>query len=1052
MDATSHSGEENAAAAGISAASRCVDEDEVLLLAMNLRDIRPFDAHFSSCDRCAARLESARREVAEQRAFADDAQRLLLPRSRVVAPSPAEAAALDIPGYRIERETHRGGQGVVYAAVQDQTNRPVAIKVLLAGTLASLREQHRFEREIEIASSLRHPNIVTLYEGLTFPDGRGAFAMELIDGVPVDRWADEIFRKNPAEHRREVVRVAEKLARAVQYAHSRAVIHRDLKPGNVLVDRQGEPHILDFGLARRSGSDDSGVMRRDLTLTRSGEFAGTPEYAAPEQIELHHDEVDARVDVYALGLMLYRMLCGRHPLDLHGSLKEILDNVCQATPVDPSIAARQQNRPAPDTDLSTIMLKAIARDRERRYSTAGMLADDLRRYAAGEAIDARRDSIWYVLNRHLARHRREAALAVTVTLLVLTLLVGIVVSAVRAGEAGRRAELAQTARVEQAQRAQAVSLVIAELLARGPEAAASGPADPLASLRTSLETGWLSERPALAAQVHGVLAEIYALQRREFGWAGESSARHFQMLNERMFGEADPRTLRAQNALIAAMLARGRIADAEPLARGTLATFISVAPRESADTRALLARTLLLLGRTEEAEPHAALALSDLEHADRLDPSGMRTHAHRTMSLICERTDRPDLASLHARLALGDRWRVARDTDGEALECLRELARLSPEDERTGLMALHSALSGVSVVAPGALDALDLTRRADEPLLLREDISRRLLDLKRELFGDDAGIEIVESLSLMAQTALAQNLAAQSARLFERAGDEALSISGRNAMQAYSAYARAADLFGRASFVDDAARLGGRAVETLRLMPIAPAPGGVDAHYLAAAERLHALWLCFSGQLEAAEASARSSVERFESLLGRSGHVVAFAHAQLAEVLLAAGKLAEANSHAHLACELGLSISSTPLDQRSTMLRVRGLCRLALGQAESAAIDAETAFSVLSDLYKTATPLDGSFADAAWTAARAHGMAAEQATDEDARARHLRERDRWRRTSIEIAARYDLVTRRLGGEYPSRLMPWNRPPIAGAGAEPPSQTELAQASTLFSSR
>ena len=127
MDATSHSGEENAAAAGISAASRCVDEDEVLLLAMNLRDIRPFNAHFSSCDRCAARLESARREVAEQRAFADDAQRLLLPRSRVVAPSPAEAAALDIPGYRIERETHRGGQGVVYAAVQDQTNRPVAV-------------------------------------------------------------------------------------------------------------------------------------------------------------------------------------------------------------------------------------------------------------------------------------------------------------------------------------------------------------------------------------------------------------------------------------------------------------------------------------------------------------------------------------------------------------------------------------------------------------------------------------------------------------------------------------------------------------------------------------------------------------------------------------------------------------------------------------------------------------------------------------------------------------------------------------------------------------
>jgi hypothetical protein len=869
--------------------------------------------------------------------------------------------------------------------------------------------------------------------------------MELIDGVPVDRWSDEVFRSSPSEHRREVVRVAEKLARAVQYAHSRAVIHRDLKPGNILVDRQGEPHILDFGLARRTGSDEAGVNVRDLTLTRSGEFAGTPEYAAPEQIELHHDEVDARADVYALGLMFYRMICGRHALDLNGSLKDVLDAVCRAMPIDPAVAARQQRRPAPDTDLSTIILKAIARDRERRYSTAGALADDLRRYAAGEAIDARRDSIWYVVNRHLSRHRREAALAGVVTLLVLSMLVGVIVSAVRATEAGHRAELAQSARVEQAQRAQAVSLVIAELISRGGSAPA-GPADPLTSLRTSLETGWLSERPALAAQVHGVLAEIYGLQRREFGWAGESSARHFQMLTEQMFGPTDPRTLRTQNALIVAMLARGRVTDAEPLARRTLDQFMLVAPQECAETRVLLGRTLVLLDRPAEAEPHVVRALRDLERADRLDPTGTRTLAHRTMSLICDRSGRPGLALEHARWALADRWRVTRDTDAEALECLRELARLSPEGERTSLLALHVALAGVSVDAPGPMDSLDTSRPANEPALIGDGVSATLLDLKRELFSDDAGIEIVESLSLMAQAAASVNLGARSAQLYERAGDACLAISATHGMQAYSAFARSADLFGRASLVADAVRMSERAMETLRAMPIAPAAGGVDPHYVAAAERLHALWLCTSGQPARAEGIARSSVARFESLLGRTGHVVGFAHAQLGEVLLALGRNDEAMTHATLACELGLTLGSTPMDQRATMLRVRALARIACGQAELAVADAEEAFEIFRTLYGSASPMDGAFADIAWTAARAHGAAAMTATSEKARAEHLAGRDRWRHRSIEVARRFEVLARRLGGEYPSPLRPWNRAPIAGPGADAPSEDEFARAS------
>ncbi|MBM43674.1 MAG: hypothetical protein CMJ36_01485, partial [Phycisphaerae bacterium] len=316
-------------------------------------------------------------------------------------------------GYEILRELDRGAQGVVYLAHQVSTKRRVALKVILQAAFATERQQQRFEREVELVASMKHPNIVTVFDSGVTPDGRMFTAMEYIDGVPLNlyRLHDEPGGQ-AAMTTRERVDLFLKVCDAVNSAHRRGIIHRDLKPLNILVDTDGEPHVLDFGLAKVVGPD--AMTESAMDATAAGEFMGTFAYASPEQVSGDPDLVDTRTDVYALGVILYDLLLGQRPYELGGNVHEMIKGIMETRPQAP-----RELDPEFDRDLETILLTSLAKDVDRRYQSVHDLADDLRCWGSGEPIMARRDDAWYVLRKFVSRHRMPVGLAACMVLLII---------------------------------------------------------------------------------------------------------------------------------------------------------------------------------------------------------------------------------------------------------------------------------------------------------------------------------------------------------------------------------------------------------------------------------------------------------------------------------------------------------------------------------------------------------------------------------------------------------------------------------------------------------
>ncbi len=372
--------------------------------------------HLARCEACLRTLERIQ----------DDNRMLLsFAAGRALAGDAAGGAVpgeIEVPGYEIVREIHRGGQGVVYQAVQRSTKRDVAIKVMKQGPFATLADRVRFEREIETLGRLDHPNVVTVFDA-GVAAGAHFFVMNYVDGLPLDEHVDQRRRATGpgAEHPRpldprqtvgDTLRMFAKVCDAVHAAHLRGVIHRDLKPSNIRVDRAGEPHVLDFGLAKSSGA------LADSAMTRTGQFVGSLPWASPEQVEGAVAKIDLRTDVYSLGAMLYQLLAGAPPFDVGSNLRDVFDDILAREPRAPSAAARESGAARLDDELDTIVLRCLAKDRERRYQTAGELSRDLHRYLTGEPIEAKRDSAVYVLRKTLRRYRWQVASAATFVVLL----------------------------------------------------------------------------------------------------------------------------------------------------------------------------------------------------------------------------------------------------------------------------------------------------------------------------------------------------------------------------------------------------------------------------------------------------------------------------------------------------------------------------------------------------------------------------------------------------------------------------------------------------------
>src|SRR5262245_50444136 len=312
--------------------------------------------------------------------------------------------------YRILGLIGEGGMGSVYEAEQEHPRRTVALKIIKLG-MTSPELLRRFEQESQALGRLQHPGIAQIFEAGTVDTGFGPqpyFAMELIRGRSLWDYAESHHLNT---NRRLEIMV--KICDAVHHAHQRGLIHRDLKPGNILVDETGQPKILDFGVARVTDSDARATLETDL-----GQLVGTLAYMSPEQTLADPLDIDTRSDVYSLGVILYELLAGHLPYNIGKNLHEAIRVVREEDPAQLGAANR-----AFRGDIETIVAKALEKDRTRRYASSAELAADIQRYLNNEPIVARRPSATYQFQKFARRNR---ALVAGVAAVVLVLVAGVI--------------------------------------------------------------------------------------------------------------------------------------------------------------------------------------------------------------------------------------------------------------------------------------------------------------------------------------------------------------------------------------------------------------------------------------------------------------------------------------------------------------------------------------------------------------------------------------------------------------------------------------------------
>ena len=644
-------------------------------------------------------IRAARAEVAHT-----GVERARQPRVDLVGEHPGQV----IGRYELVQKLGEGGFGTVWKAEQaEPVRRTVALKVLKPG-MDTREVVSRFEAERQALALMNHPNIARVLDGGATEAGRPYFVMELVDGVPITEYCDRTLMGL----RRRLEMFAQ-VCRAVQHAHTKGVVHRDIKPTNVLVaEEEGEggrtvavSKVIDFGIAKAT----SGELSKRTLITRQMQTIGTPEYMAPEQAGLLDGDIDTRADVYSLGVLLYELLTGTLPFDFESALalgyEEVLRTIREKEPAKPStriselsgpssgIAERRLLKPRQLStllrgDLDWIVLKALEKNRNRRYGTASELANDVERHLANEPVLASPPSRTYRLSKLVRRHRSAFVAGGVLLLVLLGGVVGTTSGLVQAKRANASLDAAlSTARSEteraerELERANEIKRLVSEMLASvDPEVARTADITLLKEIldRTAERLTESGIRDALvAAELHLVVGEAYA----SLGLYDDAQGHLPRALELRSseLGEDDPRSLEAEAALAGLLFHLGRLSEAEELFEHVL----EVLRRDRGEThhealhaQSQLARLHRRLGRYAESERLLEGVLTATEGVAGVSVAAARDEAREQLGALYHEQGRYAEAEPIYRRALEERRSRLGEDHPETPRAMNALANL----------------------------------------------------------------------------------------------------------------------------------------------------------------------------------------------------------------------------------------------------------------------------------------------------------------------------------------------------------------------------------------